>query len=314
MNDDTPQAPMDELLGLLDLERLGKASIRIESEAEGVTDTVGDSQAELFLGVSERQPHGRIFGGQVLAQSLMAAGLTVLDEHPDRLPHSLHAYFMRAGDDTQPIRFGVERMRDGRSFSTRRVHAIQNGVPILSLSASFQDVTDGLDHQVEMPEVPGPDGIPSLAEAVAGIPSKYAEKVARRPIEQRHVEGPLLFVVGEPGPAHQHVWMRTVGAMPNDDPLLAAAVLAYASDFSLLESTLRRHGRGWGDRSMRVASLDHTMWFHRPARPDQWLLYELSSPSAQGGRGLGLGRMFDESGILVASTAQEGMVRVPREG
>jgi acyl-CoA thioesterase II len=269
----------------------------------------GQTRADVFLGTSYRPPWGRIFGGQVLAQSLMAAARTV---DPARPVHSLHAYFLRAGDPDAPISFEVERLRDGRSFSARRTQAIQRGKPILSMISSFQQPVDGLDHQLEMPAVPGPDELPTLEDLFGHlkIPS-LQHLLASRPIDMRHVDGPLYL---EPGPepvAHQAVWLRAAGAMP-DDALLHTALLAYASDYTLLESVVRRHGLSWANAGMKTASLDHAMWFHRWARADEWLLYVQESPSASGARGLGLGRIFTADGMLVASTAQEGMMRLPR--
>ena len=333
--------PLADLLATLDLEELGAARITVEgvggragdhagdsggpgnvagepgepgatdSDDSGATD-LGESGATVFLGRSQRMPHGRVFGGQVLAQCVMAAGRTVADVDDGDGPrhiHSLHGYFMRPGDDTKPIRFAVERMRDGNSFSTRRVHALQNGLPILSMIASFQEAAGGLDHQDSMPQVPGPDELPSLADQFGTIDDPRAMHLLQRPVELRHVEG-SLFV--DPAPDHvarQSVWMKAVGSLP-DDPLVHAAVLAYASDYTLLESVLRRHGLVWADRRLRTASLDHAMWFHHPARVDEWILYSQESPFASGGRGLGIGRMFSADGTLVATVAQEGMMRV----
>ncbi|KGN34771.1 acyl-CoA thioesterase [Knoellia sinensis KCTC 19936] len=317
VSDPAPNALAD-LLAVLDLEEIGTADVDVSTASvEHTGDDRGASpvrfaeEMTLFLGQSQKMPHGRVFGGQVLAQGVMACGLTV---HPDedsvpRPIHSLHAYFMRPGDDTQPITFAVERMRDGRSFSTRRAHAIQNGKPILSMSCSFQEAAEGLDHQDEMPDVPGPDGLQSLADVFGGVDHPGAQHLARRPIEQRHVEGQIFLAPGDEKVARQGVWTRATGPLP-DDPLLHAAVLAYASDYALLEPVLRRHGRQWVGGGLNVASLDHAMWFHRPARADEWWLYAQQSPSAQGGRGLGLGRMFTRDGTLVASVAQEGMLRV----
>lgn len=313
----TPIAPgldgvvgLDILLRLLDLQEIGTSRISIDA-ADGPLDGLGDSDATVFIGPSQRQPHHRVFGGQVLAQSLMAAGRT-LDLGPDAPPrpvHSLHAYFMRPGDDTEPIRFAVERMRDGRSFSTRRVHAIQKGRPILSMSASFQEAADGIEHEDPMPSVPGPEGIPGLGDSLAGWDNPYAEHVRNRPIELRHVQGNLVLPSAErERTTHQDVWMRTVAPLPAD-PLVHACVLAYASDYSLLEPIMRAHGLGYADPRLRIASLDHAMWFHRPVRMDEWVLYDTESPSASGGRGLGLGRLYQE-GRLVATAAQEGMVRI----
>ena len=302
--------PLDDLLQTLDLEELGTARITVE----GVGDSIdlGESGATVFLGRSQKMPHGRVFGGQVLAQCIIAAGRTMAqvdDGDGPRRIHSLHGYFMRPGDDTRPIRFAVERMRDGNSFSTRRVHAIQDGLPILSMITSFQEHAGGLDHHDAMPDVPQPDALPSLTDRFGGVDHPAARHLLRRPVELRHVQGDVF---AEPGPdrvAHQDVWMKAIGRLP-DDPLVHAAVLAYASDYTLLESVLRRHGLAWSDRRLRPASLDHAMWFHRPVHADEWLLYSQESPSASGGRGLGIGRIFSADGTLVATVAQEGMVRV----
>jgi len=265
------------------------------------------------VGASQPQPHGRVFGGQVLAQCVMAAGITVRDVNDGdnaRPIHSLHGYFMRPGDDTLPIRFAVEEMRDGNSFSTRRVHAVQKGAPIMSMVCSFQERAAGLDHQDTPPSVPPPEELRSLAETFRGVDHPGARHIAdARPIELRPVEGNLFLDPGTEQVARNHVWMRAIDRLP-DDPLLHAAVLAYASDYSLLEPVLRRHGLTWNDRRLRVASLDHSMWFHRGARADEWLLYAQQSPSAISGRGLAIGEIFSRDGVLVASTAQEGMVRV----
>ncbi|HMM93891.1 acyl-CoA thioesterase II [Phycicoccus sp.] len=312
---DAPVDPLDDLLRTLDLEELGSAQVSVQPTS--LTDpalAIPSTFAEditLFRGRSQRQPHGRVFGGQVLAQGVVASGRTVagVGEVPRRL-HSLHAYFMRPGDDTRPITFSVERMRDGRSFSTRRVHAIQDGQPILSMSTSFQVPDGGLDHQDAAPPAPEPESVPSLREAFEGVDDPRAQHISRRAIELRHVEGNLFAAPPADAVAHQRVWMRAVGRLP-DEPLVHDAVLAYASDYSLLEPILRRHGLPWTTRGLKMASLDHAMWFHRPARADEWVLYAQESPSAQGGRGLGLGRMFTADGSLVATVAQEGMVRVP---
>ena len=304
--------PLADLLTILDLEELGTARITVEGVGGGPSSDLGEAGATVFVGRSQKMPHGRVFGGQVLAQCVIAAGRTVSDvddgDGPRRI-HSLHGYFMRPGDDTKPIRFAVERMRDGNSFSTRRVHALQDGLPIMSMITSFQEDADGLDHQDPMPQVPGPDGLPSLREVFGGIDNPGAQHLVRRPVELRHVEGSLFVEPADEQVAHQSVWMKTVGPLP-DDPLVHAAVLAYASDYTLLEAVLRRHGLAWSDPRIRAASLDHAMWFHRPASVDDWVLYAQQSPSAQGGRGLGIGRMFSADGTLVATVAQEGMLRI----
>ena len=304
--------PLADLLAILDLEELGTARITVEGVGGGPSSDLGEAGATVFVGRSQKMPHGRVFGGQVLAQCVIAAGRTVTDiDDGDgaRHIHSLHGYFMRPGDDTKPIRFAVERMRDGNSFSTRRVHALQDGLPILSMITSFQEDAGGLDHQDPMPDVPGPEGLRSLQEVFGGVDHPGAQHLVRRPVELRHVEGNLFVDPGGDRVAHQDVWMKAVGSLP-DDPLVHAAVLAYASDYTLLEPALRRHGITWTDRRLRAASLDHAMWFHRPARVDEWILYAQESPSASGGRGLGLGRMFAADGTLVATVAQEGMLRI----
>ncbi len=304
-----PIATVETLLEILNLAEEGSASLTTTDIME--PGFRGTSDLRVFTGPSQRMPHQRVFGGQVLAQCVMAAGRTVHDVSATRRIHSLHGYFIRPGDDSQPIRFAVEQLRDGQSFSTRRVHALQHGAVILSMTASFQEPAGGLEHQAEIPAVPTPEEVPELDESLR-LPASSArarEVLPARPVELRHVDGDLFTVAVDDDRAAQHVWMRAAPGLP-DDELVHAAVLAYASDYSLLEPVLRRHGMGWGDTRLRVASLDHAMWFHRPARADEWLLYAQESPSAQSGRGLGLGRMFTRDGRLVASVAQEGMVRV----
>jgi acyl-CoA thioesterase-2 len=312
---DSPEAPassdpLEELLSVLDLTHLGEAHVRVEGVEGDEESDLGESVADVFVGQSQKMPHGRVFGGQVLAQAVIAAGRTVADVGGDgpRPIHSLHGYFVRPGDDNHPIRFAVDEIRDGRSFSTRRVQAIQYGQPILSMIASFQEPAGGLEHQESMPAAPDPDSLPSedVAALEGFVPRGYLRP---RPVDLRHVEGPITVTPGRQPAARQSVWLRTIGPLP-DDPLLHAAVLAYASDYSLLEPVIRRHGLAWADPRLRPASLDHAMWFHRPARADEWVLYTQSSPSAQGGRGLAFGRMFAADGRLVASAAQEGMLRV----
>lgn len=304
---------LDDLIAVLTLEELGVAHFSVTGlRDQDAVSSIGAPSARVFEGQSQKMPYGRVFGGQVLAQCVMAAGRTVApaDGGAARPIHSLHGYFMRPGDDTRPIRFAVEEMRDGASFSTRRVHAVQHEAPIMSMSCSFQERADGLEHQDTMPDVPGPGGLRSLAEEFAHSDDPGARHIAEhRPIEQRHL-GRHLYV--EPDAEHvaeQFVWMRAIGHLP-DDPLLHAAVLAYASDYTLLEPVLRRHGLVWTDPRLRAASLDHAMWFHRHVDPSDWILYALRSPSATSGRGLGIGRMFSRDGTLVASVAQEGMLRL----
>jgi len=271
------------LKGLLDV---------LDLEPRGLDDRGQD----VFIGLSQPQPHGRTFGGQVLGQTLVAAGRTV---QAGREVHSMHAYFLRPGRSDEPITFSVERLRDGRSFSARRVHALQSGEPILSMIASFQSPAQGLDHQAPMPAVPDPESLPTLSERYAGVASPQAQHWARqRPMDLRHVEQPVYLQAAPERTTLQAVWMRAVGALP-DDPALHAAVLAYAS------------GASWSDPGLKAASLDHAMWWHRPARADEWLLYVHDSPSAQGARGLGTGRIYTRDGVLACSVAQEGMIRVP---
>lgn len=268
-----------------------------------VPDAGGDP--DRFLGFSPESPLPRVFGGQVLGQSLIAAARTVEGGRP---VHSLHGYFLRPGDPKRPITFAVERLRDGRSFSARRTHALQGGVPILSMIASFQEPAEGLDHQDPMPDVPGPDELPSVEDLYADVPLAAAW-LRQRPVDLRHVEGPVYLKPGPDRVARQAVWMRCTAPLP-DDPAVHAAALAYLSDFSLLEPVLRRHGRAWTDPGMKVASLDHAMWWHRAARADDWLLYVQRSPSATGARGLATAELFSQDGTLVAAVAQEGMLRV----
>ncbi|NQX36623.1 acyl-CoA thioesterase II [Herbiconiux sp. VKM Ac-2851] len=253
-------------------------------------------------------PNGRVFGGQVLAQSLIAATRTVDD---DRAVHSLHGYFLRPGDASADITFAVDRIHDGRSFTTRRAQAYQNGVPILSAILSFQTADSGLEHQIEMPaDLPGPEELPSAVEVLSAVDHPVARTWAReRAFDMRHVPNPIYFSVEGEREARQAVWIRSLGTLP-DDPALHRAALVYASDYTILESVMRRHGVSWARPDLKMASLDHAMWWHRFARADEWLLYTQSSPSASGGRGLALGRIYDLGGRLIASVAQEGMVRV----
>jgi acyl-CoA thioesterase-2 len=275
-----------------------------------LTDTGARTSEDIFTGPSLWQPLGRVFGGQVLAQSLIAAMRTI--PH-DRFVHSMHGYFLRPGDVELPITFSVDRIHDGRSFSTRRTQAYQNGVPILSMIASFQDVDEGLDHQTPMPEgIPEPETLPSSAEVLRGIDHPVAKAWATgRPFDMRHVPSPIYFSVEGEHVAHQAVWLKAIGDLP-DDPNLHRAALAYVSDYSILEPILRAHGIAWGSPGLKAASLDHAMWWHRFGRVDEWVLYVQESPNAVGGRGLSLGRIYSRDGVLLASVAQEGMVRIPR--
>src|SRR6478609_9665563 len=289
------QDPTSSLIQLLNL-----------GELEGAR-----TDEDIFIGPSQKQPRQRVFGGQVLAQSLVAGSRTVPD---GRGVHSMHGYFLRPGDANKPITFGVQRLRDGRSFSARRVHAYQEGMPILSMIASFQTEDEGIEHQSEFPEgIPDPESLPSTADLLG----KFDHPVARhwayeRPFDIRHVDPALYVAATGKKEARNAVWMKTFSPMP-DDANTHRAALAYASDYTLLESILRKHGLSWITPGMSVASLDHAMWWHRPVRVDEWLLYVQASPSASGARGLGIGRIFSQDGRLVASVAQEGMLRVPAE-
>lgn len=274
-----------------------------------LTDAGVRTREDIFTAPSLWTPQRRVFGGQVAAQAVLAAMQTV---EADRFIHSMHGYFLRPGDDEQPITFSVDRIHDGRSFSTRRTQAYQNGEPILSMIASFQDVDPGLDHQASMPEgLPDPDDLPSARDILGSIDHPAAQYWAHsRPFDLRHVDAPLYFERGAQRVEHQAVWFRTLSPLPDDENLHRAA-LAYASDYTILEPILRRHGHTWATPGLKMASLDHAMWWHRFARVDDWLLYVQESPTAQGGRGLSQGRIFTRDGMLVASVAQEGMVRVP---
>ena len=288
-----PSDPLAQLLSTLNLSDAGGAKTR----------------EDIFTGPSQWMPHGRVFGGQVLAQCLVAATRTVDGERP---VHSLHGYFLRPGDIRLPITFSVDRLRDGRSFSTRRVQAYQNGEPIFSMIASFQDEDPGVNHQDHFPTgIPSPATLPSAKDLLGDIDHPVAQYWANaRPFDMRHVTDPIYFQVkGEPV-AHQAVWIKSLGVLPADQSLHTAA-LAYVSDYTILEPIFRRHSVAWTHQGLKSASLDHAMWFHRPARVDEWMLYVQESPSAQGGRGLSLGRIFSEDGKLLATVAQEGMVRIP---
>ena len=267
------------------------------------------SAPDTFTGRSLPQPGGRVFGGQVLAQALLAAGRTVEDA---RLPHSMHGYFLRAGDVREPITFAVERLRDGRSFSARRTHALQGGEALLSMIASFQGEQPGIDYADPVPAgIPGPDDVPSALEVLGGIDHPVAKFWTQEAaFDVRHVDGSIYLGPAGEASGQQAVWLRSRGPLP-DDQLLHRALLAYACDQVMLEPILRRTGQSWVTRGLSIASLDHAMWWHRDVRVDDWLLYVQSTPSGQGGRGLGAARVFTQDGTLVASIAQEGMVRFP---
>ena len=275
-----------------------------------LTDTGARTSEDIFTGPSQWMPLGRIFGGQVLAQSLVAAQRTIAE---DRSVHSMHGYFLRPGNVELPITFSVDRIHDGRSFSTRRTQAYQDGVPILSMIASFQEDDDGLEHQADMPVgLPEPEDLPSAAESLSGIDHPIANFWAsQRAFDLRHIPSPIYFSVEGERVPHQAIWLKALGTLP-DDPNLHRAALAYASDYSILEPIMRAHGVSWGTPGLKAASLDHAMWWHRSGRVDEWMLYVQESPNARGGRGLSLGRIYTRDGVLLASVAQEGMVRVPQ--
>jgi acyl-CoA thioesterase-2 len=262
----------------------------------------------IFRGQNEPGRPGNLFGGQVAAQSLMAACRTV-----DGTPaHSLHGYFLRPGDPTVPVIFTVDRIRDGRSFATRRVVAQQRGKAIFNMSVSFHAAERGYSHQIEMPDAPAPGDVPTWADHMEGRFERVPEEllkwaVRQRPVETRHIDTPM-FLGGEPKEGPCQVWFRAAGTMP-DDPYLHQSVLTYATDISLLDNILRPHGRNGELGPLMTASLDHAVWFHQPVRADQWLLYAQDSPAAFGGRGLGRGSIYTQEGVLVASVAQEALIR-----
>ena len=267
-------------------------------------------EENLFRGQSRDIGTRFVFGGQVLGQALSAAQRTV---DTDRSVHSLHAYFLRAGDIEAPIVYDVDRARDGKSFSVRRVVAIQHGQPIFNFSASFQVSEAGVEHQMEMPQVPPPEEIaprePLPASELANLPVKLQRWLNRRgPFEFRHVN-PRNELKPEKRPPFQQVWFRLIDRAP-DDATLHRAMLAYASDFHLIGTATLPHGISYLQHNVQMASLDHALWFHRPFRVDDWLLYSCDSPSAQGARGLTRGMIFSRDSRLVASTAQEGMIRI----
>jgi acyl-CoA thioesterase II len=280
-------AGVEHMLDLLDLADLG----------DGV-----------FLGDTPQVGWQRIFGGQVAGQALVAAGRTVAAE---RLVHSLHGYFVRAGDPAVPITYRVENIRDGRSFSVRRSVAYQHDLPIFFMSASFHRPEEGLDHQAPAPvPVPPPEAVPSMAQRLAQYPRRRDEwNRVPRPIDVRYVTEPGFVAPGDRPPhERQLVWMRLSGTLP-DDPLVHACALAYASDLTLLDSVLAQHGEVWGPGGFAGVSLDHALWLHRPFRADEWFLYDCYSPSASGGRGLATGRMFTADGRHIATVVQEGLLR-----
>jgi acyl-CoA thioesterase-2 len=279
------QTAVDALIALLDLEPI---------------------EVNIFRGLSPDRGDQRVFGGQVAGQALVAAARTVDD---DTTVHSLHAYFLHPGDPSVPIIYEVDRTRDGRSFSTRRVKAVQHGRSIFTLSANFQAPEDGFDHQFEMPPgLPEPESLPDFHTRMAPYRDRFPEWFERpRPIDTRYCEvGP--WERKEDRPPYQHVWLKANGKLP-DDPVLHICVLTYASDMTLLDTSLLPHASSFSVGEVFMASLDHAMWFHRPFRADEWLMYAQDTPSASGGRGLGRGLVFSHDGRLVASVVQEGVIR-----
>lgn len=262
----------------------------------------------MFRGQSRDTGMPQVFGGQVLGQALAAASRTV----SDRSVHSLHAYFLQRGDTGAPIIYEVDRARDGGSFSSRRVTAIQHGGQIFNMAVSFQVPEAGLEHQVRMPDVPGPEGLRDVAELASEIEGPLPPRMKRiltyrRPFHVRPVQ-PGQFTTTALYEPRKQLWMKAAGALP-DDAFIHDALLAYVSDYELISTATLPHGFHASFTGLQVASLDHAMWFHRPLRVDQWLLFDLESPSASGGRGLSQGRVFSEDGVLVASLAQEGLIR-----
>jgi acyl-CoA thioesterase-2 len=281
--------PLDVLLKLLDIEQL---------------------EETLFRGLSPDTSVQRVFGGQVAGQALVAGGRTV---DPGRRVHSLHAYFLHAGDPAVPLIYQVDRTRDTRTMSTRRVTALQHGRAVFVLTASFMVPEDGVAHEDPMPEAPDPETLPTFAERFAPIADKFPNRGRRpRPIDLRYVDDPWPVAAAKNASAtrapRSQVWIRADGTLP-DDPLLHVCVLAYASDMTLLDSVFLPHGKELAESSLFVASLDHAMWFHTDFRADDWLLYDQHSPWAGNARGLAMGRIYDRSARRVCTVVQEGLVR-----
>ncbi|MGD0065814.1 MAG: acyl-CoA thioesterase II [Streptosporangiaceae bacterium] len=287
VTESTPPPPaLDRLLELLDLEQI---------------------ELNIFRGRSPAERVQRVFGGQVAGQALVAAGRTV---PADRPVHSLQAYFIRAGDPAVPIVYTVDRVRDGRSFTTRRVTAIQHGKIIFTLSASFHRAERGVEHAVPMPQAPAPEAVERTSERLRRVVGDAYARLYDHPIDLRSV-GPLSIEAAQDPALRTNenlVWLRVDGELP-DDPLLHVCLMTYASDMTLLDSVLTAHGMSWADGRTSGASLDHAMWFHRPFRADRWLLYVQESPVAYGGRGLARGQVFTAAGELVVSVMQEGLIR-----
>jgi acyl-CoA thioesterase-2 len=284
-----PQDAVDALVKLLDLEPI---------------------EVNIFRGVSPDEDRQRIFGGQVAGQALVAAARTV---EPDRHVHSLHGYFLRAGDPKVPVLYEVDRLRDGGSFTTRRVVAIQHGRAIFNLAASFQIVENGPDHQMPMPTVPGPDELPTWHQRVEPYLERLGPDLAQwlvreRPIDSRPVDDPR-WLDPSPREPQQDVWIKSNGDLPEGVPLIHECVVAYASDLTLLDTAMFPHAISYQEQQYMIASLDHAMWFHRPFRADDWLLYHQTSPTASRARGLAQGSIFCRDGTLAITVIQEGLIR-----
>ena len=279
---------LDDLIDILDLEAI---------------------EVNIFRGVSPDENRQRVFGGQVAGQALVAAARTVNEGQV----HSLHAYFLRPGDPAVPILYEVDRIRDGKSFTTRRVVAIQHGEVIFNLQASFHRPEPGLDHQMPIPiDLPDPESLPDFKTRM----EPYREQMGAwydqsRPIDMRYVDGMRVQRRNDLRP-YQRVWMRTDGDLPPEDHVLHACIVTYASDLTLLDTTLLPHGLGWADNSVQMASLDHAMWFHRTFRADQWLLYDQHTPTTSNGRGLAYGSIYTNDGNLAVTVVQEGLIRPVR--
>jgi acyl-CoA thioesterase-2 len=283
------QAALDDLINLLDLEVI---------------------EVNIFRGYTLDENRQRVFGGQVAGQALVAAARTI--DEAGRLVHSLHAYFLRPGDPTVPILYEVDRIRDGRSFSTRRVVAIQHGRAIFNMQASFHDEEPGPNHQLAMPEgVPDPESLPDFQTLMAPFAEQLGEWYDRpRPIDLRYVDGSPMSRKGLPSTG-QRVWLRADGNLP-DDPVLHACIITYASDMTLLDTTVLPFGLSWDSPGMQMASVDHAMWFHRPFRANEWMLYDQVALSTSGARGLAGGAIYTSDGSLVVTVVQEGLARIGR--
>ena len=289
MTADAPSTALKALLAVLDLEQI---------------------EDNLFRGARGSEGWQRVYGGQVLGQALMAALRTV---DPARSVHSLHGDFLLAGDPSLPIVYDVERTRDGGSFTTRRVKAIQHGAAIFTMSASFHKLEEGLEHQSAMPEVPARESLPNPKDLIAGLIDKLPAAMRSywerdRPIDMRVVDISRYLGRAKKAPVQQ-IWFRAAGRLP-DDPAVHQAVLAYASDFTLLDTALIAHGKLLFDADIQLASLDHSLWYHRPFRADEWMFYVQDSPSAHGARGFSRGSIYTREGALIASAVQEGLMRL----